>query len=196
MWRGVCAVSFNELMPRHGKIRLTYANVVSTIALFVALGGGAYAVTTLPAGSVGQRQLAFPLGIATRTADYTQRLNVRSCPPAAPCVAARPQTLASVSISLKHPAKLLVLGSASFVEPSSSREPVFVRLSGNTSGDFGAQTAGTIGTSSSSLHFSRVISALAGRQVIRLSATVTGSGAQVIDANAAHLDVVALPALK
>jgi hypothetical protein len=37
--------------------RLTYANVVATIALFAALGGGAYAATQLPKNSVGTRQL-------------------------------------------------------------------------------------------------------------------------------------------
>jgi hypothetical protein len=37
--------------------RLTYANVVASIALFVALGGGAYAAITLPAGSVGTKQI-------------------------------------------------------------------------------------------------------------------------------------------
>jgi hypothetical protein len=37
--------------------RLTYANVVATLALFAALGGGAWAAFTLPAGSVGTRQL-------------------------------------------------------------------------------------------------------------------------------------------
>ncbi len=36
---------------------LTYANVVSTLALFVVLGGTSYAVTQLPANSVGTRQL-------------------------------------------------------------------------------------------------------------------------------------------
>jgi hypothetical protein len=36
--------------------RLTYANAMSTIALFVALGGGAYAVT-VPRNSVGPKQL-------------------------------------------------------------------------------------------------------------------------------------------
>ena len=36
---------------------LTFANVVSVIALFVALGGTTYAATSLPAGSVGTRQL-------------------------------------------------------------------------------------------------------------------------------------------
>jgi hypothetical protein len=36
--------------------RLTYANAMSTIAVFVALGGGAYAVT-VPRNSVGTKQL-------------------------------------------------------------------------------------------------------------------------------------------
>jgi hypothetical protein len=37
--------------------RLTYANVMATIALFVALGSGAYAAGVLPANSVGTNQL-------------------------------------------------------------------------------------------------------------------------------------------
>jgi hypothetical protein len=36
---------------------LSYANVVATLALFVALGGASYAVVELPAGSVGSAQL-------------------------------------------------------------------------------------------------------------------------------------------
>jgi hypothetical protein len=36
---------------------LTFANVVSVIALFVALGGGAYAAVALPKNSVGSKQL-------------------------------------------------------------------------------------------------------------------------------------------
>lgn len=39
------------------KGRLTYANVMSTIAAFVALGGTSYAVTQLPHDSVGARQI-------------------------------------------------------------------------------------------------------------------------------------------
>jgi len=42
-----------ELLRRH----LSFANVVAVIALFVALGGSAYAVTRLPHGSVGTAQL-------------------------------------------------------------------------------------------------------------------------------------------
>lgn len=37
--------------------RLSYANVVATLALFLALGGGAYAAVKLPANSVGTRQI-------------------------------------------------------------------------------------------------------------------------------------------
>lgn len=37
--------------------RLTFANVTSVIALFVALGGGAYAAVSLPKNSVGTKQL-------------------------------------------------------------------------------------------------------------------------------------------
>ena len=40
-------------MHRH----LSYANVMATIAVFIALGGGAYAATTLPKNSVGATQL-------------------------------------------------------------------------------------------------------------------------------------------
>ena len=36
--------------------RITYANVMATLAMFIALGGGAYAVT-VPRNSVGSAQL-------------------------------------------------------------------------------------------------------------------------------------------
>jgi hypothetical protein len=37
--------------------RLSYANVVSTLCLFILLGGGAYAASKLPRNSVGTKQL-------------------------------------------------------------------------------------------------------------------------------------------
>lgn len=37
--------------------RTTYANVTATLALFIALSGGAYAAVVLPANSVGPRQI-------------------------------------------------------------------------------------------------------------------------------------------
>jgi hypothetical protein len=44
-------------MPARVRDRLTYANVVSTLCLFIVLGGSAYAAITLPPKSVGTRQL-------------------------------------------------------------------------------------------------------------------------------------------
>lgn len=37
--------------------RLSYANVMATVAVFLALGGGAYAALRVPKNSVGSRQL-------------------------------------------------------------------------------------------------------------------------------------------
>ena len=39
------------------RARFTYANVMATVAVFIALGGGAYAAVKLPANSVGSKQL-------------------------------------------------------------------------------------------------------------------------------------------
>lgn len=44
-------------MVKRIRAALTYANVVATLALFVALGGVSYAAVTLPARSVGTKQL-------------------------------------------------------------------------------------------------------------------------------------------
>jgi hypothetical protein len=37
--------------------RLTYANVMSTVAVFIALGGASYAAINLPKNSVGTKQI-------------------------------------------------------------------------------------------------------------------------------------------
>ena len=44
-------------MSAHRTRRLSYANVTSSLALFLALGGVSWAAATLPANSVGKRQL-------------------------------------------------------------------------------------------------------------------------------------------
>ena len=69
--------------------RLSYANVVATLALFVALGGASYAAIVLPANSVGTKQLrpgavtraalGFPLGVESVTDDSAQRLYKSFC---------------------------------------------------------------------------------------------------------------------
>ena len=44
-------------MLRHLAQRMTYANVIATLALFIALGGTSYAVSSLARDSVGSREL-------------------------------------------------------------------------------------------------------------------------------------------
>jgi hypothetical protein len=53
--------------------KLNYANVVATIALFIALGGGAYAATQLPKGSVGPRQLKRNAVDSSKVRDHSLR---------------------------------------------------------------------------------------------------------------------------
>ncbi|TMK66784.1 MAG: hypothetical protein E6G53_03790 [Actinobacteria bacterium] len=44
-------------MPRWSRGRITSAHVIALIALFVSLGGGAYAVTTAPKNSVNSKSV-------------------------------------------------------------------------------------------------------------------------------------------
>jgi Collagen triple helix repeat (20 copies) len=53
--------------------RLTYANVIATFALFLALGGGAYAATQLPTNSVGTGQLKAGAVTAGKIAKKTRQ---------------------------------------------------------------------------------------------------------------------------
>lgn len=51
------------------RARLGYANVIATLALFVALGGGAYAALKLPPKSVGTKQLKQGAVVSTKVKD-------------------------------------------------------------------------------------------------------------------------------
>ncbi|MFT3865066.1 MAG: hypothetical protein QM729_12395 [Solirubrobacterales bacterium] len=53
--------------------RLTYANVIATLALFLAIGGGAYAATRLPKNSVGTAQLKKGAVTAGKIAKKTRK---------------------------------------------------------------------------------------------------------------------------
>jgi len=44
-------------MRQRFRPRLTYANVMASLAVFIVLGGGAYAAATLPKNSIGAKQL-------------------------------------------------------------------------------------------------------------------------------------------
>jgi hypothetical protein len=74
--------------------RLTYANTVATIALFIALGGASYAAIVVPANSVGPTQLraravgtralGFPLGVTGVTDAHREDLTKSVCDAPAP----------------------------------------------------------------------------------------------------------------
>lgn len=56
-------------MGRAIRGRATYANVMSTVAVFLALGGGAYAITKLPAKSVGAKQIQKSAVVSSKVKD-------------------------------------------------------------------------------------------------------------------------------
>lgn len=92
---------------------LSYANIVATLALFVALGGASYAAVVLPAHSVGPRQLrakavhrrslSFPLGTASITDHETEEISNGPCNgPPVPGVKVRCVVACSVSCAASH----------------------------------------------------------------------------------------------
>jgi hypothetical protein len=103
---------------------LTYANVLSTLALFVALGGASYAAVTLPRNSVGAAQLrpnavtaaklGFALASKASVVAGTVTAPGSSCGgtgsgPSPPCAAPAPIPVASASVAVKGRANLLVI---------------------------------------------------------------------------------------
>lgn len=109
--------------------KLTYSNVVASLALFVSLGGASYAAVTLPARSVGKRQLqpgavspsalSFPLGVAGTTFTKPDDLTKGLCngggtlPPGQAAPPCAPQHLGftggrGVRLAVRSPGRLLV----------------------------------------------------------------------------------------
>jgi hypothetical protein len=175
-------------MARH----LSYATVVSTVSLILALGGASYAAIAIPANSVHPRQLSFPVGL--RTADGGPAiLRAQGGFGFKPS----PQVLTRMTVRLKHATKLLIMGSAVFQvtppdAPASAAEQV----------DLGTATRNGSVLHTDVLHGSEALTASfwqvetlpAGRQVIRLVAAVIGPSEDV-HVGGAQLAVMALPAL-
>jgi Collagen triple helix repeat (20 copies) len=61
-------------VPSRIRAKFTYSNVMATIAVFIALGGGAYAAVKLPASSVGPKQLKNRAVTPRKVAPATVRL--------------------------------------------------------------------------------------------------------------------------
>jgi len=179
--------------------RVSYANVVATLALFVALGGASYAAVEVPANSVGVRQIAFSVGGQTATG-AGGRLTVTGCSGDIPCPSPTPTSLATVTVHLKAPTDLLILGSAQFevAVPSSSSPTVQV--------DFGDEFKNTIslpehpivGASSQTLNLTDVVAASAGTHTIRLMADAqpNAGSARSVAVFTPLIDVIAVPRLR
>jgi hypothetical protein len=177
--------------------RLKYANVVATLALFVALGGASYAATRLAANSVGTRQLAFPLGLKSREVAQT-KAPVFVCPPRAHCPRFQAKTLVSVDVSLKRASKLLVIGQTDVSEGSAAKR-------GSTTLVLGVQVGGRaysgeypLSTSPNNVTVDEVIPVRAGRHVLHLDALAEShyGPARSVYFSRPQIAVIALPKLR
>jgi hypothetical protein len=169
------------------KERLSYGNVVATLALFVALGGASYAATTLPAGSVGTAQLrpgavtgsrlAFPLGIASQAAMGPITLNTGDCTPQTACPAGVPATLVSTDLSVTKAADILLIGTGSFnlVSPNTLAD-IDLGLAGSANGigSVGDDLQEITSTDATTVSVERVVPVHAGRQTFSLTALASG----------------------
>jgi hypothetical protein len=122
--------------------RLTYANVVATLALFIALGGASYAAIELPAHSVGANQLregavtpdalGFPLGARMFTPPTAFAVpdfpHCSDLPPgASSCVVAPEENLLLGHLHLHAPTELALNALLTF-ENAGLHEGVEVKL--------------------------------------------------------------------
>ena len=79
-------------MRRRITDRLTYANVVATLALFIALGGSSYAALNLPKNSVGSKQIRTGAVGSTQVKDRSLQLKDISRPARASLTGQQGQT--------------------------------------------------------------------------------------------------------
>ncbi len=177
-------------MSRRRFGRLSYANVVASLALFVSLGGASFAAFALPANSVGTRQLKFPLGLESGPRRGVSKLPVSTlciegCPFTVP-----PKQLASVRVSLKRRTSVLVLGSA-WVDQRQVRPSTVV--------DFGPEVNGSSALDgfdpsvSATLKTWEVMSLSAGRHTINLVADAAARRSGFLYVYDAQVFVIALP---
>jgi hypothetical protein len=178
--------------------KLTYSNIVATVALFLALGGVSYAAVTLAPNSVGTSQLrsgsvtgsklAFPLGIATSEDAGPVTLSTSSCSPQTACPAvANASPLTSASLNLTKASRVLLIGSGEF-NLSSPNAAASVRLglqAGPTSLPTGFQPVTS--TSATTVSVQRVVSLPAGSQTVSLTAEASGTSI-----SGEHLQVTAI----
>jgi hypothetical protein len=127
---------------------LTYANVLATLALFVSLGGASYAAITLPADSVGRKQLrsgavglgalSFPLRFTGTTDSKPEDLTKNGCngggfpgnvaPPCTPGARGGPTPGREIHIHFSSSGRLSVVAIASLKNEGAPQTTALVTL--------------------------------------------------------------------
>ena len=186
---------------------LSYANVVATLALFVAVGGGAYAAVELPAGSVGTPQLrraaVTPSKLRYATASVAgiaagggQTLSPSSpdCAPDSPCAFVAPTpdvVLSSADLGLPEAENILISGSVDLA-PTDTAATANVYLQVTLDGRplSGVQVVSVSGGSVIPIQ-ALATHAASGRHVVAVLAAVSGDTA--VAAGNVSLAAIALP---
>ena len=188
--------------------RLTYANVMATIAVFVSLGGASYGAVELPGDSVGSRQLqpggvtlsklAFPLGIASSNVTGPRGvgrppIECGGCPMRRPT----PEVLTSVALRLRKPSQVLLLASAKLLAaPGKAQSFNFFLHAEPPSG--GGQQVDNLGATldeelgfDNTYSFQTVVASPSGLN--RYELTTTGTVTRRVNAFAMQLVAIAVP---
>lgn len=180
--------------------RLTYSNVVASVALFVALGGVSYAAIKIPAHSVGARQLksravtlgklAFPL--RSETATQEAQVSPQACPPNTPCPIPLEQPVASVKVSLKQAADLVI--TPSVTTGSSGAAVLRLRVIVDDLAETSFGTAESLSEGAHTVSFQGIASRIpAGEHTVSLLAGASSPTGKRLTL-ASRLNVVAMPA--
>lgn len=123
--------------------KLSYANIIATLALFIGLGGASYAAVTLPANSVGAKQLqpnavapgnlAFPLGTVGLTNNTPEELKGICCggcavpPPLVPAHGG-PTPGREVAVTFPRAGDLVISAIVGLTDESAVQTPVPIML--------------------------------------------------------------------
>ncbi|MDQ2760610.1 MAG: hypothetical protein M3Y17_09335 [Actinomycetota bacterium] len=121
---------------RHLIGRLSYANIVSTLALFLALGGGGAAATVVFApGSVGPPQLAFPYASAAASHNRAKYIGMTvvhciqgPAPKCGPVPSLALQIVAHARLSLDRKGPVEVLATTLLTNKTAAKETAQVSV--------------------------------------------------------------------
>lgn len=194
---------------------LTYANVVATLALFIALGGASYAAIALPAHSVGPvqlkanavtpRALGFSLGVSSGTEHLAQGARRNNCnhgsdEPGRVLECTKPGLStpeeARVRVQLRSAGRLLISGVIAIANRGSTTATVRVGVSVNEKGSVAGLQVLTVAPGQTIEDpVEAVVSASAGEHLEGLAREVqyAGPGTGEVFTGPSTLAVTALP---